>query len=41
MRVSDDWVADGCDPSDARVRQERALLVRSYTRLLDAVTGDA
>ncbi len=39
MRVSDAWVADGCDVADPRVRQERALLVRSYTQLLDAVGG--
>jgi len=38
MRISDDWVADGCDPADPRVRQERAELVRSYASLLDAVT---
>jgi hypothetical protein len=39
MRVSDAWVADGCDPLDARVREERALLVRSYSALLEAVAG--
>ncbi|HEX2806966.1 MAG TPA: hypothetical protein VHN80_12435 [Kineosporiaceae bacterium] len=38
MRISDAWVADGCDPADPRVRQERAELVRSYACLLDAVT---
>jgi hypothetical protein len=38
MRISDAWVADGCDPADSRVRQERAELVRSYAELLDAVT---
>ena len=37
MRISDAWVADGCDPADARVTQERDLLVRSYTDLLAAV----
>lgn len=37
MRISDVWVADGCDPADPRVRAERRLLVESYTRLLDAV----
>jgi len=37
MRVSDAWVADGCRIEDPRVAQERRLLVRSYTRLLDAV----
>jgi hypothetical protein len=39
MRVSDDWVADGCDPADPRVDEERRLLVRSYSRLLDAVSA--
>ena len=39
MRVSDAWVADGCDVADPRVREERALLVRSYVELLDAVSG--
>ena len=39
MRVSDAWVADGCDLLDARIREERALLVRSYGALLDAVGG--
>jgi hypothetical protein len=39
MRVSDAWVADGCDLADPRVREERALLVRSYVQLLDAVGG--
>lgn len=38
MRISDAWVADGCDPDDPRIRQERAALVRSYSRLLDALS---
>jgi hypothetical protein len=38
MRISDDWVAAGCDPGDDRLHEERRLLVESYTRLLDAVT---
>jgi len=37
MRVSDAWVADGCDPADPRVAQERRALVASYAALLDAV----
>jgi hypothetical protein len=37
MRVSDAWVADGCDVADPRVAEERALLVTSYTHLLAAV----
>jgi hypothetical protein len=41
MRVSDAWVADGCDPQDPRLRQERRTLVRSYTALLDAVAVPA
>ena len=39
MRISDQWVADGCDPADDRLREERHLLIRSYTELLDAVTA--
>ncbi len=38
MRVSDAWVADGCDPADPRLTEERDLLVRSYALLRDAVT---
>lgn len=37
MAVSDRWVADGSDPDDPLLRQERALLVRSYAALLAAV----
>jgi hypothetical protein len=37
MALSDRWVAAGCDPGDPLLRQERALLVRSYAALLAAV----
>jgi hypothetical protein len=37
MRLSDAWVADGCDPGDERLPRERLLLVECYTRLLDLV----
>jgi hypothetical protein len=37
MRISDRWVADGCDPDSPAVAQERAELVRSYAALLAAV----
>jgi hypothetical protein len=37
MDISDRWVADGCDPDDANLAHERALLVRSYAALLAAV----
>jgi hypothetical protein len=37
MRISDQWVADGCDPASPAVAQERAELVRSYAALLAAV----
>lgn len=37
MDVSDRWVEAGCDPDDPQLAHERALLVRSYARLLDAV----
>jgi len=37
MRISDRWVADGCDPASPAVAQERAELVRSYAALLAAV----
>ncbi|MBI4942281.1 MAG: hypothetical protein HY830_16175 [Actinobacteria bacterium] len=39
MRVSDAWVAGGCLPGDPRLREQRHLLVRSYSRLLDAVAA--
>jgi hypothetical protein len=41
MRLSDAWVAEGCDPGDERLPQERLLLVESYTRLLDLVGARA
>ncbi len=37
MDVSDKWVGQGCDPASPLVREERALLVRSYAELLAAV----
>ena len=37
--VSDEWVGQGCDPASPLVREERALLVRSYAELLAAVHG--
>ncbi len=39
MDVSDEWVGQGCDPASPLVREERALLVRSYAELLAAVHG--
>lgn len=37
MTTSDAWVAAGCDPSDPRLAEVRALLVRCYAALLAAV----
>jgi len=37
MVVSDQWVAEGRNPDDPRLAEERALLVRSYAALLAAV----
>lgn len=37
MRISDRWVADGCDPASPAVAQERAELVRYYAALPAAV----
>jgi hypothetical protein len=37
MRISDRWVADGCDPASPALERERAALVRSYAALLAAV----
>jgi hypothetical protein len=37
MDISDAWVEDGSVPGDARLGEERALLVRSYASLLAAV----
>ena len=39
MRLSDQWVGEGCDPGSALVPEERAALVRSYAALLAAVHG--
>jgi hypothetical protein len=36
-RISDGWVADGCDPDSPALPAERAALVRSYAALLAAV----
>ena len=36
-RISDRWVADGCDPASPAVARERAALVRSYAALLAVV----
>ena len=36
-RISDRWVADGCDPMSPALAAERAALVRSYAALLAAV----
>jgi hypothetical protein len=38
MRISDQWVADGCDPASPAIGDERAALVRGYTALRDAVS---
>ena len=37
MDVSDRWIEAGKDPSHPLLREERALLVRSYAALLAAV----
>ncbi len=37
MRISDAWVADGCNLADPQLVLERRELLESYTRLLDAV----
>lgn len=36
-QISDQWVADGCDPASPALREEGAALVRSYAALLAAV----
>jgi hypothetical protein len=41
MRISDRWVADGCDPTSPAIEDERAALVGGYTALRDAVTRGA
>jgi hypothetical protein len=37
MRISDAWVAAGCDPNSPAIEAERMALVRSYALLLGAV----
>ena len=37
MRLSDQWVREGCDPGSPMIDQERAALVRSYAGLLAGV----
>jgi hypothetical protein len=37
MDVSDRWIEAGKDPAHPLLREERALLVRSYASLLGAV----
>jgi hypothetical protein len=37
MDVSDRWIEAGCDPAHPLLREERALLVRSFAALLVAV----
>ena len=37
MRLSDQWVREGCDPASPMIDQERAALVRSYAGLLAGV----
>ena len=38
MVISDQWVAEGADPSSPSITDERAALVRGYTALRVAVT---
>lgn len=37
MQLSDAWVARGCDPHDASLREQQRILVASYTALRQAV----
>ena len=37
MRMSDQWVADGCDVASAALAEQRRTLVASYTSLRDAI----
>jgi hypothetical protein len=37
MKISDSWVAAGCDPHSPAIEAERTALVRSYALLLGAV----
>jgi hypothetical protein len=39
MRLSDEWVASGCDPASELLAQERRELVASYAALRLAVGG--
>ncbi len=39
MRLSDQWVAGGCDADSPLLPRERAALVRSYAALLAAIHG--
>jgi hypothetical protein len=38
MRLSDEWVEEGCDPASALLAQERQKLVASYTALRAAAS---
>jgi hypothetical protein len=38
-RISDAWVAEGCDPASPLLARERAELVAGYTALREAVRG--
>jgi hypothetical protein len=40
-RVSDQWVAEGCDPASPLLTRERDQLVAGYTALRDAVRSGA
>ena len=37
MRISDQWVADGCDPASPALAEERAELIRGYAALRNVV----
>jgi hypothetical protein len=39
MRLSDEWVASGCDPASELLAPERRELVASYTALREAVSA--
>jgi hypothetical protein len=39
MRISDQWVEDGCDPSSPAIARERAELIRGYEALRKAVAA--
>jgi deazaflavin-dependent oxidoreductase (nitroreductase family) len=40
MRISDEWVAAGCDLADPQLKDERATLVASYTALRTAIGSE-